>query len=301
MSEQIQLSRREVMLGGASLVAATAAALSPLRFAQDVPDLDDFLQRHYKELSADEKTRLIARLKRKLKRKYKKDVEIKDPQPIPGVEFAYMLNLQKCIGCRRCVHACANENNLSRNPEMQYIRVLKVKKDRLSVEDADSHYEDEMVPDPDHFYMPVSCQQCRNPPCVKVCPVEATWQEKDGVVAIDYNWCIGCRYCEAACPYGARHFNWQEVTVPEPLLNPDMGLLTNRPRPQGVVEKCHFCLHRTREGKYPACLEVCPVGARKFGNILDPESEVSYILKHKRIFVLKEELNTQPRFYYFFD
>ena len=297
----ISLSRREVLLGGASLMAASVAAMSPLAHMQDVPTMDEFLEKHYKELTPADKTRLIARLKRKLKKTYKQDVTISDPQPQPDVEFGYMLNLQKCIGCRRCVHACAEENNLSRDPEIQYIRVLQLRKNTMLVEESEHHYDPALVPEDDVYYMPVSCQQCRNPPCVKVCPVEATWTEKDGVVVIDYDWCIGCRYCEAACPYWARHFNWEEPNVPEEVLNPNMGLLTNRPRSQGVMEKCHFCLHRTREGRYPACLEVCPVGARKFGNLLDPESEVSYILKHKRIFVLKEELNTQPRFYYFFD
>jgi Fe-S-cluster-containing dehydrogenase component len=87
---------------------------------------------------------------------------------------------------------------------------------------------------------------------------------------IDYDWCIGCRYCMAACPYGARHFNWGEPTVRADEINPDMHLLGNRPRRKGVVEKCSFCIQRVRKGRYPACLEACPVGARKFGNMLDP-------------------------------
>jgi Fe-S-cluster-containing dehydrogenase component len=146
--------------------------------------------------------------------------------------------------------------------------------------------------------MPVQCQQCANPPCVKVCPVHATWQEKDGITVIDYDWCIGCRYCEAACPYWARRFNFAKPHIPKERLNPDMAYLGNRPRSKGVMEKCHFCIQRTRAGRYPACLEVCPAGARKFGNALDPESEVAYILRNKRVFVqLKEELGTSPRFF----
>ena len=121
------------------------------------------------------------------------------------------------------------------------------------------------------FYMPVQCKQCDNPPCVKVCPVEATWQEPDGIVVVDYDWCIGCRYCEAACPYHARRFNWTKPQIPAEELNPNMHYLGNRPRPKGVMEKCTFCLHRTREGRLPACLEACPTGARVFGNLLDPE------------------------------
>jgi len=194
-----------------------------------------------------------------------------------------------------------NENNQSRAPEIQYIRVIEMPRGTMDLEKGDHHYDRPTVPDADHFYMPVQCHQCANPPCVKVCPVEATWQDADGITVIDYDWCIGCRYCEAACPYWARRFNFAKPEIPAERINPTMGYLSNRPRPKGVVEKCHFCLHRTREGKLPACLEACPTGARKFGNVLDPNSEVSQILKTKRVFVLKEEVGTLPRSFYYFD
>jgi Fe-S-cluster-containing dehydrogenase component len=176
----------------------------------------------------------------------------------------------------------------------------------VDVERANHNYDRPQVPDPEHYYMPVQCHQCANPPCVKVCPIEATWQEPDGVTVIDYDWCIGCRYCEAACPYWARRFNFTKPRFTHDangavIMNPNMNYLSNRPRKEGVMEKCHFCLQRTRAGRMPACLEVCPVGARKFGNILDPESEVSQILKTKHVFVLKQELGTIPRFFYYFD
>jgi molybdopterin-containing oxidoreductase family iron-sulfur binding subunit len=136
---------------------------------------------------------------------------------------------------------------------------------------------------------------------VKVCPVEATWQEPDGITVIDYDWCIGCRYCAAACPYWARRFNFTDPEVPHGELNPEMAYLSNRPRQKGVMEKCTFCLQRTRMGRMPACLEVCPTGSRKFGNVLDPDSEVAYILRHKRVYVFKEDVGTIPRFFYYFD
>jgi molybdopterin-containing oxidoreductase family iron-sulfur binding subunit len=165
---------------------------------------------------------------------------------------------------------------------------------------ADAYYDSERVPEENKFYMPVQCQQCENPPCVKVCPIEATWMEPDGIVVIDYDWCFGCRCCEAACPYGARHFNWGRPGLPADELNPETHYFGNRPRPQGVVEKCTFCIQRVRNGRYPACVEVCPVGARKFGNLLDSDSEIHYILKHHQIYIMKEELNTQPKFFYYF-
>ena len=119
-------------------------------------------------------------------------------------------------------------------------------------------------------------------------------------MVVDYDWCIGCRYCMAACPYEARKFNWADAIIPKDEINTDTHYLGNRPRPKGVVEKCHFCIQRTRKGKYTACVEICPVGARKFGNLLDPESEVRYVLDNKRVFVLKAELNTNPKFFYYY-
>jgi Fe-S-cluster-containing dehydrogenase component len=244
---------------------------------------------------------VLARITREVERQYRIRPHVRDLKPMDGVEFVYALNLTRCVGCRKCVHACVAENNQSRDPEIQYIRVLKMPNGTFDLEKGDHNYAPEKVREEGFYYMPVQCHQCQNPACVKVCPVKATWQEKDGITVIDYDWCIGCRYCEAACPYWARRFNFAKPSIPKEKLNLNMSYLGNRPRKQGVMEKCHFCIQRTRAGKYPACLEVCPTGARKFGNILDPESEVSYILKHKRVFVLKEELGTMPRFFYYFD
>jgi molybdopterin-containing oxidoreductase family iron-sulfur binding subunit len=170
----------------------------------------------------------------------------------------------------------------------------------IDFNDADPYYQPAEVPEAGHFYVPVSCQQCRNAPCVKTCPTGATWIEPDGIVVIDYDWCIGCRCCMAACPYGARHFNWSEPRVPDREVNPATHYLGNRPRPKGVVEKCTFCIQRVRNGRYPACVEVCPAGARKFGNLLDPDSEIRYIIETKRVLVLKQELHTLPKFFYFY-
>ena len=228
-------------------------------------------------------------------------VKVGAEPPIDGVLFGYALDISRCIGCRKCVYACVEENNQSRDPQLHWITVLQMDKAHgINLHHADAYYDPETVPQEDKFYMPVQCQQCENPPCVKVCPVGATWAERDGIVVIDYDWCIGCRCCMSACPYGARHFNWAEPTLPAEELNPNQHYLGNRPRPKGVVEKCTFCIQRTRKGLYPACVEICPVGARKFGNLLDPESEIRKVMETKRVFVFKEELATHPRFYYFY-
>lgn len=288
------------VLGATLGAVAFERALSPLRELDAITSVGDFLQKHYRELSRDEMNAVLRRLEDETQQRYGREVTIRDVRPTEGVQFAYALNLSVCIGCRRCVDACHVENNHDRPTHQSYIRVLEMTSGSMDMEQGNAGY-DHTVPAEGKFYMPVQCQQCENPPCTKVCPVEATWQEPDGIVVVDYNWCIGCRYCEAACPYHARRFNWHKPEIPAAEINPDQSYLSNRIRPQGVVEKCTFCLHRTREGRLPACLEACPTGARVFGNVLDPNSDIRWVLENKRVFVLKEELGTRPRFFYFFD
>ena len=294
--------RRRTVLKSAAL-GLTSLAL-PFGNA-DAGVWESFFQKHFHQMNKDELQTVIARMESEYKEEYGKDFNIKSTKPIDGVKFGYGLDLSRCIGCRRCVYACVEENNQSRDPQIHWISVLEFKKGERWVnvfEEATKYYNPSKVPEEGHFYMPVQCQQCENPPCVRVCPTKATWKERDGITVVDYNWCIGCRYCMAACPYGARRFNWAKPQVAREEINTETHYLGNRPRYKGVVEKCTFCIQRTREepGRYPACVEICPVGARKFGNILDPESEIRYSIEHKRVFRLKEDLNTSPKFYYFF-
>ncbi len=303
------VTRRTFLKGAAASMAAmagVAAALKPLLDSEHgAITLDQLLQKHYRELKPDDLKRIMASLAEQAQKDYGVRPNLRDIKPMDGVEFGYALNLTRCIGCRRCAQACLRENNQSREDgadlEMSYIRVLEMKKGAIDLETSNAYYDPPAVPEKDKYYMPVQCHQCRQAPCTKVCPVQATWQQADGLVVVDYNWCIGCRYCMAACPYEARRFNYGPPKLNKDAINPNQSYLSNRIRPKGVVEKCTFCLHRTREGKFPACLEVCPTGARVFGNLLDPESEINYILNNKRVYVLKEDIGTLPRFYYFFD
>lgn len=295
-------SRRTVLkVVGATLgAAAFAKAMEPLAQWEEGMELDAFLQRHYKELNEQELSDVLRRLELETERRHGREVRIEDVRPVPGVVYGYALNLSLCIGCRKCAEACHHENNHDRRTNNSYIRVFEMSQGSMDFESGDAAYT-HAVPQPGKYYLPVQCQQCENAPCVKVCPVQATWQEDDGIVVVDYNWCIGCRYCEAACPYHARRFNWTRPEIPSEEINPDQAYLSNRIRPQGVVEKCTFCLHRTRKGRLPACLEACPTGARVFGNLLDPDSDIRWVIENKRVFVLKEQLGTRPRFFYFFD
>ncbi|MCA9726284.1 MAG: 4Fe-4S dicluster domain-containing protein [Candidatus Eisenbacteria bacterium] len=296
------VQRRTVLKGlGATLgAAAFATAVAPLRDLPNRLSAAELMQKHYKELDEDDKRTILNRLEDEAARDYGVRPEIRDQPPRSGTKFAYAVNLSVCSGNGKCVEACHRENNHDRATNQSYIRVLEMPKGSMDMGRGNTTYR-HGVPAEDKFYMPVQCQQCDEPPCTDVCPVQATWKEPDGIVVVDYNWCIGCRYCEAACPYHARRFNWKKPEIPADEVNPVQGYLSNRIRPQGVVEKCHFCLHRTREGRLPACLEACPTGARVFGNLLDPASDIRWILENKRVFVLKEELGTKPSFFYFFD
>jgi len=288
------LSRRGFLCAVAGCAAAAAGGCGDFTHTQ-------FFRESFRVLRPEEIDDVIRDLEADVQAKYGRDVEIGKQGPREGVQLAYALDLSLCVGCRRCVYGCVEENNQSRDPQIHWIRVLEMEKARgIDFAHATAYYEAETVPRDGHFYVPVACQQCENPPCVKACPTEATWTEEDGIVVIDYEWCIGCRCCMAACPYGARHFNWTDPGIPAESINPKMHVLGNRPRPKGSVEKCTFCIHRVREGLYPRCVEVCPVGARKFGDLLDPASEIRYVLEHKRVFVLKAELNTRPRFFYYY-
>ena len=294
-------ARRRFLLGmGAAAAASGAATASAAWGGNTMSDaFADFFQQHYQRMTRDEIWETLERIERKAKRRYGVDIKCKNTPAQDNVVFGYVLNISKCRGYRDCVHACAQENNLGR--DTQYIRVLEMPEGSLDLNHADHYYAARDVPHDGHYYLPMQCMQCDNPPCVKACPVEATWTEPDGIVVVDYDWCIGCRYCMTACPYQARHFNWGHAQLSVDNITTDTHYLGNRPRPRGVVEKCHFCVQRTRENRQPTCQEACPTGARIFGNLLDPNSEIRYVLENKAVFRLKEELGTEPKFWYFRD
>ena len=299
--EDKRYTRRE-FIRTASFTALAGLSV-PLLSSCSREEAEDFLQKNFREMTPEEKKQVIAKLEQRYLKKYGKEFQISTQEALPGTLWGYGLDLSRCIGCRRCVYACVQENNTSRNKrQSQWIRVLRLKRGNLpTLDESEHYYNPSLVPEEGFTYMPVQCQQCENPPCVKVCPVHATWKEPDGLVVVDYNWCIGCRYCMAACPYKGRLFNWGEPTIPQDEVNPSVHYLGNRPRMKSSVDKCTFCIQRVRMGRYPACVEACPTGTRKFGNLLDPNSEIRYIIDHKRTFRLKEDLNTEPKFYYFFE
>lgn len=220
--------------------------------------------------------------------------------------WGMVIDLDRCTGCQACVVACQVENNIPPASRLDAERGRAISWIRL-VPFADGEHGTR----PDLSLVPVPCQQCDRPPCIKVCPVKATQIGDDGIVGQIYARCIGCRYCTTACPYTVRHFNWQRPEWPDPMkegLSPDVSV-----RPRGVVEKCTFCHHRLQlardraslegrplqEGDYvPACVESCPAKAMWFGDLDDRNSVVARLSEGPRAFRLLEELGTHPKVIY---
>ena len=196
------------------------------------------------------------------------------------------INLERCIGCQTCANACKMQNNVPMG--MIWNRVISVNAD--VIDGAVGVY-----PNLTRSYMPIACQHCENPACLKVCPVGATYKDDMGRVEINYERCIGCRYCMAACPYNARVFNWEQ-----PKRDPDFnyGHKDVPVRAKGVAEKCTLCKERTDQGLKPMCVKVCPARARVFGDLDDPNSEISKLIRAKKAVRLLEEKGTRPQLFY---
>lgn len=231
------------------------------------------------------------------------------------VKYAYVVDLDRCMGCRACLMACKIENC---TPEgIFWMHVFR--------------YEEGEYPNSRYIFLPRPCMHCDDAPCVKVCPVGARYRNKNGFVLTDFERCIGCRYCEVSCPYGVNFFNWHEPSknyyydwgstpqhlgsgdihdysngVVPPYRNPDLDVPHGPEKRMnaggghhvGVMEKCTWCVHRVEKGLLPACVANCPVHALHFGDREDPDSDVSKLLARKRSFKLLEELGTDPSVYY---
>jgi molybdopterin-containing oxidoreductase family iron-sulfur binding subunit len=302
-----RLGRRQFLTDAARLAAVGGAAILT-GCGRDLPvggetlklQWQEFFKKHYRLMTQREKEETVDRLEQLSKVRQRVDVQISAAPPLEKVLFGYAFNLTRCEGFMECVAACVRENNLDRRSNTQYIRIFEMEHGRMTPDTGDGRFFHE-VPVEGRFYMGVQCYHCQDAPCVKACPTQATWQEPDGIVVVDYDWCIGCRYCIAACPYYGRRFNWNDPVVPVQEMTKKQHYLGNRMRKRGQMEKCTFCIQRSRSGRLPACVEACPTGARVFGNLLDPDSEIRFVLKNKKVFRHKEELGTDPKFWYFLD
>jgi molybdopterin-containing oxidoreductase family iron-sulfur binding subunit len=195
------------------------------------------------------------------------------------MRYGMVLDLERCIGCHACSVACKIENGTS--PGVFWSRVFQL--------------EDGPYPEVRRVYIPRLCMHCENPACVTVCPTAATYKDPQGFVRVDEDKCIGCKACMLACPYSVRYFNDGKAYFPEGM---NLWGEVGEEHKEGTVAKCTFCRHRVLEGLEPACVVACPTGARIFGDLGDTDSGISQLIKKRKSFQLKPELDLRPLVYY---
>lgn len=207
---------------------------------------------------------------------------------IPGKKFVMVIDLANCDGCRKCTEACQAMHDTE--PDREWIKVFRMKDTETTAP----------------YFLPRPCFHCDNPPCTKVCPVNATFKRQDGIVLVDNERCIGCRMCMAACPYSVRFFNWSHPIQTPEVANMAYSPEQSIPRRMGTVEKCDFCPDMIRQGKMPACVMGCPMNVIYFGdqnedavtNAAGVTVKLSQFLEDNAAYRQFEELGTEPRVYY---
>jgi molybdopterin-containing oxidoreductase family iron-sulfur binding subunit len=206
---------------------------------------------------------------------------------IPGKKFVMVIDLSRCKNLRKCQEACDHHHDVS--PGQHWVKVYPM-------QDAET-----TAP----YWEPTTCMHCDEPPCVKVCPVDATFKREDGIVLIDSDRCIGCRFCMAACPYSTRVFNWSAPEIPAEAASQPYSCETSVPQKKGTVGKCDFCADMTRKGELPHCVSACPNGVFAFGDMNEDTvtngSETfrfSELIRDKAGYRLMEDLGTKPSVYY---
>ncbi len=222
------------------------------------------------------------------------------PESLKGKRWAFVIDVKKCKENQstcgfKCIEACNAYHNIPNipDPKKEIKWIWKDNFEHAFPEESTNKY---LVEKLEGIPFILLCNHCENPPCVRVCPTRATFKREDGIVMMDYHRCIGCRFCMAACPYGARSFNWYD---PRKYLSKVNPLYPTRTK--GVVEKCTLCYERLADGKVPACVEACPAKAIIFGDLNDPNSEVNKVLEERMAIRRKEELGTGPSVFYLID
>ncbi len=288
IDEILESSRREFLkkvgIAGAASIAGAAAVYSGFRYEKSKSSGDTV-----KVLTSDNR---LVEIPADQVRDYKKPLRLLQKigrEGISGKRWVMVIDLSKCRNARKCVAACQGSHHL--RPYEYHINTLEMK-------------ESEHTPE---YYMPKPCQHCDNPPCVSVCPVDATFKRQDGIVLIDNERCIGCRFCMAACPYSARMFHWQEPLNVEADKGKVYNIELNVPQKKGTISKCLFSADRLREGLLPYCVSACPNGVFYFGdenenavtNGTTKETVIlSELLEKNGGYRLMPELGTKPRVYY---
>jgi molybdopterin-containing oxidoreductase family iron-sulfur binding subunit len=206
---------------------------------------------------------------------------------IKGKKFVMVIDLSRCRNAKKCQESCNHAHELQ--PGQNWVKIYPMQ----DGEDTAPYWE------------PTTCMHCDEPPCVKVCPVDATFKRQDGIVLIDSDRCIGCRFCMAACPYSTRVFNWEEPILPTAVKEKPYSCETSMPQKKGTVSKCDFCADMTRKGELPHCVTACPNGVFFYGDMLEDSVtngaetfRFSDLIRDKAGYRLMEELGTRPSVYY---
>jgi Fe-S-cluster-containing dehydrogenase component len=283
-----ETSRRDFMkkfgLYGAATVAGSAALYTGYRFEKTKPNQD-----MVRVLTEDNRLVLVPKAEIEAINPSLKTLQKKGREGIEGRKWVMVIDLAKCRNARQCVNACQSAHHL--RPHEYHINTLAMQESKNTAP----------------YFMPKPCQHCDNPPCVSVCPVDATYKRQDGIVLIDNERCIGCRFCMAACPYSARMFHWQEPQSSEDDKGKTYNVELNVPQKKGTISKCLFSADRLREGQLPYCVSACPNGVFYFGD--ENEDSVtngttketvrfSELIRNNSGYRLMPELGTDPRVYY---
>jgi Fe-S-cluster-containing dehydrogenase component len=275
--------RAAILTTGSAVAAVGATGIARVRKTENDPTGDSTKVKlnGFKDASLSKKNGTLIRMQEDLRRAMAKPVEKR--------KWGMIIDQKRCVGCHACTIACKAENKLP--PGVVYRPVITQTKGKF--------------PEIKMSFIPRPCMQCDNPSCIEVCPVKATWKRPDGIVSIDYNKCIGCRYCLSACPYGARTsdqgLNYTdgtpEVQPYEKVSGQEYGKKWDRAgngSPAGNARKCHFCLHRLEKGLLPMCVTTCISNANYFGDMNDKESLIYEISKQSNQVKLLEEKGTEP-------
>ncbi len=288
IEKAVETSRRDfirkVTIAGAASVAGAAAVYTGYRYEKSKNK-----EGMVRVLTEDNR---LVEIPAEQMKDFKPDIkalQTRGREGIAGKRWVMVLDLSRCRNARKCVEACQSAHHL--RPYEYHINTLVMQESKNTPA----------------YFMPKPCQHCDNPPCVSVCPVDATYKRQDGIVLIDNERCIGCRFCMAACPYSARMFHWQEPSMAEADKGDEYNVELNVPQKKGTISKCLFSADRLREGLLPYCVSACPNGVFYFGdenedavtNGTTKETvSLSALLEKNAGYRLMPELGTKPRVYY---
>ena len=283
---EVNTSRRQFLIGGVTTALAMAGCKEekhPFSTTDEVVLTGEKVQL----LSVDGEIIEVDRAYLKPVPDLPKLTNSEERKGIPGKKFVMVIDLSRCKNLKKCQSACNHMHFLE--PDQSWVKVH-------SMQDAENS-----AP----YWQPTICMHCDEPPCVKVCPVDATFKRQDGIVSIDSDRCVGCRFCMAACPYSTRIFNWDEPQLPAEVAKQKYSCETSVPQKKGTVGKCDFCPDMVRKGELPHCVSACPNGVFMFGDLNEDSVtngaetfRFSDLIKDKAGYRLMEDLGTKPSVYY---